>query len=85
MAWILFAVIAAVTFLQWKLQKVGVLLMRLVARPRSTCDVAVRGGFLAPLVWMISASLRPEAKVLSVPPQFLPATRSGTTTGRSSS
>jgi multiple sugar transport system permease protein len=28
--------------------------------------------FLAPLVWMISASLRPEAKVLSVPPQFLP-------------
>ena len=24
--------------------------------------------FLAPLVWMISASLRPEAKVLSVPP-----------------
>ncbi|MFD3405294.1 carbohydrate ABC transporter permease [Kribbella sp. NPDC058693] len=28
--------------------------------------------FLAPLVWMISASLRPEAKVLSSPPKFLP-------------
>jgi multiple sugar transport system permease protein len=30
-------------------------------------------GFLAPLVWMISSSLKPEADVLTVPPSFWPA------------
>ena len=28
--------------------------------------------FLLPLIWMVSASLRPEAQVLAVPPKFLP-------------
>lgn len=30
--------------------------------------------FLAPLAWMITASLRPEREVLSVPPEFFPRT-----------
>jgi multiple sugar transport system permease protein len=29
-------------------------------------------GFLAPLVWMVTASLKPEHLVLSIPPAFLP-------------
>jgi multiple sugar transport system permease protein len=29
--------------------------------------------FLLPLIWMVSASLRPEAQVLTFPPSFLPA------------
>ncbi len=28
--------------------------------------------FLAPLAWMITASLRPEREVLSIPPEFIP-------------
>jgi ABC-type glycerol-3-phosphate transport system permease component len=28
--------------------------------------------FLAPLAWMITASLRPEREVLSIPPEFFP-------------
>jgi multiple sugar transport system permease protein len=29
-------------------------------------------GFLLPMIWMISASLKPEAEVLSIPPTFIP-------------
>lgn len=34
--------------------------------------ILVAIGFLLPLIWMIVASLKPEADVLSVPPSFLP-------------
>jgi len=30
--------------------------------------------FLLPLIWMISSSLKPEAEVLTIPPEFVPST-----------
>lgn len=29
-------------------------------------------GFLAPLLWMVTASLKPENRVLAIPPEFIP-------------
>ncbi|MGW5364762.1 carbohydrate ABC transporter permease [Actinopolymorpha pittospori] len=31
-------------------------------------------GFLLPLIWMVSSSLKPEADVFTVPPKFVPST-----------
>ncbi|WP_020576930.1 carbohydrate ABC transporter permease [Actinopolymorpha alba] len=31
-------------------------------------------GFLLPLIWMVSSSVKPEADILTVPPRFLPST-----------
>ena len=34
--------------------------------------IVIAVGFLLPLIWMISSSLKPEADVLTVPPSFIP-------------
>src|SRR5690606_3397500 len=60
--------------------KVGVLRMsalltrRVLAIPRYAVMIALAVCSLLPLIWMISSSLKPEAEVLTIPPEFVPST-----------
>lgn len=49
-------------------------LLKVAARPILFVFMLVlAAGFLLPLVWMISSSLKPEAEVMSLPPTFIPS------------
>ncbi|GAB3435767.1 carbohydrate ABC transporter permease [Flindersiella endophytica] len=49
-------------------------LLKMIARPVLWVFMLVLAlGFMLPLIWMISSSLKPEAEVMTLPPTFVPS------------